>query len=69
VQVRCVRYDMAQSFVCDRPKPTFDRPPCPECDWPMWIASIEPSDKPDHEKRTFECPQCEHQEELVIKYR
>lgn len=25
----------------------------------MWLAHIEP-DKPDHDRRTFECPECEN---------
>jgi ribosomal protein S27AE len=59
---------MPQSYVYDRPKATVDRPACPKCGWAMWIVTIEPTDKPDHGKRTFECPRCEHQEALVIKY-
>jgi transcription elongation factor Elf1 len=33
----------------------------------MWLVSIEP-DRPDHDRRTFECSRCEHQETVVIKY-
>jgi hypothetical protein len=29
----------------------------------MWLSRIEP-DEPNHDKRTFECPQCENVVEL-----
>ena len=35
----------------------------------MWLARIEPTDKPDHDLRTLECPQCEHSETLVVKFK
>jgi transcription elongation factor Elf1 len=35
----------------------------------MWIARIEPADKPDHDIRTFECPRCDHQEIVTVKFR
>jgi ssDNA-binding Zn-finger/Zn-ribbon topoisomerase 1 len=44
------------------------RPPCPKCGDRMLLARIEP-DKPDHDKRTFECPKCQHEESIVVKYR
>jgi hypothetical protein len=31
----------------------------------MWLATVEP-DKPDHEKRSYECPRCQHEEEHVV---
>jgi hypothetical protein len=34
----------------------------------MWLSRIEP-DKPNHDKRTFECPQCENVVSEVVKYR
>ena len=34
----------------------------------MWLARIEP-DKPDHDLRTFECPDCEHTETKVVKFK
>ena len=33
----------------------------------MWLACIEP-DKPDHDKRTFECPMCSNFTVKVVKY-
>jgi transcription elongation factor Elf1 len=32
------------------------------------LACIEP-EKPDHDRRTFECPQCEHVIVEVVKYK
>jgi hypothetical protein len=34
----------------------------------MWLSRIEP-DKPNHDKRTFECPQCENVVSEVVMYR
>jgi hypothetical protein len=45
-----------------------ERPLCPECEHRMALARIEP-DKPDHDRRTFECPSCEYVETLVVRYR
>lgn len=41
---------------------------CANCGAPMWLASIEP-DKPDHDKRIFECPRCQEELVEVVKYR
>ena len=46
----------------------FDRPGCPQCNGLMWLALIEP-DKPDYDRRTFECRECEHTLVEVVKYR
>ena len=42
---------------------------CAKCNIPMWLINVEPDDKPDHDKRTFECAKCGHTEIAVIKYR
>jgi hypothetical protein len=34
----------------------------------MWIARIEP-DEPGHDRRTFECPECDHTIIEVVKYK
>jgi hypothetical protein len=47
---------------------TTVRPPCPKCRSRMMLARIEP-DKPDHDKRTFECSKCDNIESVVVKYR
>ena len=43
------------------------RPPCPACGTQMTLAKIEP-DKPNHDKRTFECPKCKHEENVIVKF-
>jgi len=40
---------------------------CPDCGTPLRLSLIEP-ERPDHDKRTFECTECEHSETAVIKY-
>src|SRR5947209_7539052 len=42
-------------------------PPCPNCRTPMWLASIEPADVPDYDRRTFECPRCQHSIHITIE--
>ena len=49
------------------PAPTA--PTCPKCRIKMRLARIEPSDKPDHDQRTFECATCEQTETRVFKFK
>ncbi len=58
---------MADFLIGNRPLPTVDRPPCPSCEWPMWLIGIEPH-SPGLEKRTFQCPGCEHHETVIAEY-
>lgn len=46
----------------------IDRPPCKLCSLPMWLVRIEPY-KPDYDNRTFECPACQYEEMVIVKYR
>jgi predicted RNA-binding Zn-ribbon protein involved in translation (DUF1610 family) len=41
--------------------------PCPICGRQMWLALIAPLG-PGREKRTFECPKCNHEESFTVKY-
>jgi ribosomal protein S27AE len=59
---------MKQSRIYDPPGP-IDQPPCPKCGERMWLARIEPTDKPDYDQRTFECPRCEQSETMMVKYK
>jgi ribosomal protein S27AE len=59
---------MPQFSIFDPRERPFDRPACPKCGCPMWLASIEP-DKTDHDKRRHECPRCQYEEETVVRYR
>jgi ribosomal protein S27AE len=45
------------------------RPACPKCGLRMMIARIEPSGKPNHDMRTFECGQCGHTRSEVVRYK
>jgi predicted RNA-binding Zn-ribbon protein involved in translation (DUF1610 family) len=45
-----------------------DNPICPKCGRPMVIVRIEP-DEPGHQKRTYECSECELVENLIVKHR
>ena len=39
----------------------MDRPPCPVCQWPLWMTAIQASE-PGFEERTFICPRCDHED-------
>jgi hypothetical protein len=45
--------------------PPIHTPACPKCGLPMWIIRIEPDD-PDHDLRTYECPECKRAEVLLV---
>jgi predicted RNA-binding Zn-ribbon protein involved in translation (DUF1610 family) len=45
------------------------QPPCPNCGTAMFIVSIFPDDKPDHDRRSFECPDCKLALSRVVKFR
>jgi len=45
------------------------RPQCPKCGAIMWLEHIEPSDEPDHDLRTFECPNCSQCEAVKMRFR
>ena len=42
-------------------------PRCPVCATQMALIRIEP-DKPDHDRRTFDCASCGHAETVVVRY-
>ena len=45
-----------------------ERPPCPTCITPMWLARVSPH-TPGYDSRTFECPTCRHEETMIVKYK
>jgi predicted RNA-binding Zn-ribbon protein involved in translation (DUF1610 family) len=49
-------------------KQELDHPQCPSCGARMWLQRIEP-DKPDYDKRSFECPICGALHAEIVKYR
>jgi len=44
-------------------------PVCSKCGTKMWLARIEPDDKPGYDVRTFECTECDHSEIVTVKFR
>jgi hypothetical protein len=44
------------------------RPACPKCATRMMLARITP-EKPDHDRRTFECPGCDHALDEIVRFR
>jgi len=45
------------------------RPRCAKCnEHLMWLIRIEP-DEPSYDRRTFECPRCNHQMIETVRYR
>jgi DNA-directed RNA polymerase subunit RPC12/RpoP len=51
-------------FIHELVRPTI--PACPRCGTPMWVVHVEHGLGQD--KRTYECPQCEHAVKLKIKH-
>lgn len=50
---------MPRSFSLPDPKkPSPAGQPCRKCGLPMWLDTVEPSNKPGHDLRTFECSGC-----------
>jgi DNA-directed RNA polymerase subunit RPC12/RpoP len=43
-------------------------PSCPACGTRMLLVSVSP-DKPDHDRRIYECPRCLHEVTEVIQFR
>ena len=44
------------------------RPVCSRCQTQMMLSRIEP-DAPDHDKRTFECPACNHEISEIVQFK
>jgi hypothetical protein len=60
---------MPQPHRFDSTKPPVGQRWCPVCGVPMFLASIEPSDQPGHDLRTFECVTCDFSEKATVKFR
>jgi DNA-directed RNA polymerase subunit RPC12/RpoP len=58
---------MTVSDVAQRPKTPSDVPACPKCGAPMWVVHIEHD--LGHDRRTYECPGCEHRTNFDIRHR
>jgi transposase len=59
---------MSHSQAFDPIIPPTEKPHCSRCGALMGLASVEPG-KPDHDQRTFKCPECEHSETFDVKFR
>jgi len=55
---------MPQSHIDDRNEPKHMARPCAMCGLPMFLSLIEPSDKPDHDRRLFQCTTCDYSESV-----
>ena len=49
-------------------KPFLMRPLCTNCCAKMRLVSIEP-EKPNYDRRTFECRQCSRSHSIIVKYK
>jgi hypothetical protein len=58
-----------QSHVDDPQKPKDMPRPCAMCGFPMFLTLVEPADKPNHDRRFFQCAKCAHSEIVVVKYK
>ena len=43
------------------------RPPCEKCGSSTLLARVEP-DEPGYDRRTFECPICNHSHSVIVRY-
>jgi hypothetical protein len=43
------------------------RPDC-QCGVTMWLSAIEPTDDPNWDLRTFECPRCQEVQQHEVKF-
>jgi len=57
-----------REFHYDSVKIEILRPACKRCGAQMLLTRIEP-DKPDHDRRTFECEACGGEQVEIVKYR
>jgi hypothetical protein len=46
----------------------IDHPPCPKCATQMFLARVAPNAL-GYNRQTFECPNCEHSEIVIVKYK
>ena len=59
---------MSQFVRFDPARLVLYMPTCEKCGAKMWLVRIEP-DAPGHDRRSFECPQCENVFQETVKYR
>jgi len=59
---------MSQAQLTLAPSLNIDLPICPICQSGMMLTRIEP-EKPDHDRRSYECQKCDHSESVVVKFK
>ncbi len=59
---------MPQSQYALAPSLSIHLPICPTCRTAMMIIRIDP-EKPDHDRRSYECSKCDHSESRVVKFK
>lgn len=59
---------MSQFETFDPARLVLYMPTCEKCGAKMWLVRIEP-DAPGHDRRCFQCPQCENVATEIVKYR
>ena len=59
---------MAESHIFDAARLVLQQPSCPKCGARMWLVRIEP-DEPGHDRRTFECIECNKEVVEVVKWK
>src|SRR4029077_1248852 len=58
---------MPQSHTDDPSEPKHMARTCTMCGLPMFLSLIEPSDRPGHDRRLFQCAGCEYSESVTVK--
>ena len=48
--------------------PGIERPVCPRCGTRMMLARISPVAGTDHDKRTFDCPECGNEVTELVQF-
>jgi hypothetical protein len=43
-------------------------PSCHRCGARTWLSSVEPTDDPNWDLRTFECPRCQQVQQVEVKF-
>jgi ribosomal protein S27AE len=59
---------MSQSHYSPSNPVIIEHPPCPKCATQMFLARIAPNAL-GYNRQTFECPKCEHSENIIVKYK
>jgi hypothetical protein len=58
---------MTVSGTAPRLENAIDVPACPKCGLPMWVVHIDHD--LGHDRRTYECPGCEHKTNIDVRHR